>query len=247
MVDNTIRVNIEDMPVPPPWELGEDGRYHNTITDEFIDFHPLRKLFMSNQANEPQVESPLPIMPQLSSIAQTEGVDNTQHISSSSSRSSSMFPSLNPQLESIAAPNSTSKPEFLTKRPKSFADFRCYWKEVGLFGKVNSYTVLIRYYQDCSVDVKFNGIDGIWQYSHLEGPYGVLDRLDMFIGAKINLFGRHLTISSASASLCHEIELEGKRLLKRQDFLRSKIESVAAVVRGITAVPNDSVLRMLWM
>lgn len=60
------------------------------------------------------------------------------------------------------------------------------------------------------------------------GPHGPIERHDLFIGAKVKVFGRHLTITTASASTCHWIDVEGKRLLKQQEWLREKIESVRA-------------------
>jgi len=108
-------------------------------------------------------------------------------------------------------------------------DFRCLWKELGLFGNVNSYGLTLRYFEDGSTVVRFDGLDGQWVFSQLEGTHGPIERYDLFVGAKIRVFGRHLTISSTSASTCQWIDEEGKRLQKRQDWLQSKIESVGAV------------------
>ena len=108
-------------------------------------------------------------------------------------------------------------------------DFRCVWKELGLFGHVNSYGLTIRYFEDGRTVIKFDGLDGKWMFSQLLGSHGPLDRYDFFVGAKVRIFGRHLTISSTNASTCQWIDDEGKRLLKKQDWLQSRIESVGAV------------------
>jgi hypothetical protein len=108
-------------------------------------------------------------------------------------------------------------------------DFRCLWKELGLFGNVNSYGLTIRYFEDGQTVIKFDGLDGQWVFSQLQGNHGPIERYDLFVGAKVRVFGRHLTISSTNASTCQWIDEEGKRLLKRQDWLQSKIEAVGGV------------------
>ena len=110
-----------------------------------------------------------------------------------------------------------------------FVDFRCVWREAGLFG-IKSFGLVIRYFEDNgNILVKFDGIEGEWRLSALEGPYGPIDRNDLFVGGKIQLFGRSLTISAANASVCHWIDVEGKRLQNMIKWLQTKIETVGAV------------------
>jgi len=111
-----------------------------------------------------------------------------------------------------------------------YNDFHCHWKELGLFGDTNSYGLTIRFnIEDGSSIVKFDGVDAKWYMNALEGPYGPVERWDLFIGAKVRIFGRHLTITSANASVCHWNDVQAKKLLKKQEWLRQKIESVGAV------------------
>lgn len=110
-----------------------------------------------------------------------------------------------------------------------FIDFRCSWKESGVFG-IYTYGLLMRYFLDNgNTLVKFDGIEGEWQLGELEGPFGPADRNDLFIGGKVKLFGRSLTISTANASVCHLIDIEGKRLQNMIKWLQTKIETVGAV------------------
>ena len=82
---------------------------------------------------------------------------------------------------------------------------------------------------DGSSIVKFDGVDAKWYMNVLEGPYGSIERWDLFIGAKVRIFGRHLSITSANASVCHWNDVQAKKLMKKQEWLRQKIESVGAV------------------
>ena len=101
---------------------------------------------------------------------------------------------------------------------------------VGLFGDINSYCLTIRYnIDDGSSIVKFDGVDAKWYMNVLEGPYGPIERWDLFIGAKVRIFGRHLSITSANASVCHWNDVQAKKLMKKQELLRQKIESVGAI------------------
>ena len=110
-----------------------------------------------------------------------------------------------------------------------FFDFRCVWRESGFFG-TNSYGLVIRYLLESGISlVKFDGIEGEWKLSVIEGPHGPLDRNDLFIGGRLKLFGRSLTISTANASACHWIDVEGKRLQNTIKWLQTKIENVGAI------------------
>jgi hypothetical protein len=110
-----------------------------------------------------------------------------------------------------------------------YTDFRCMWKEFGLMGETNSYGLVIRYYPDGQTVIKFDGVEGMWHLSKLVGPYGPIDRYDLFVGAKVTVFGRHMSIASCSASTCRWIEEEGRRLAQQQEWLQQRIESVGAV------------------
>ena len=93
---------------------------------------------------------------------------------------------------------------------ENYRDFRCQWKESGLFG-IQAYGMIIRFFTDGSTQVKFDGVDAEWIFTVLDGPYGPVDKYDLFIGAKVKVFGRHLTISSANVSVCHEIDMARHR------------------------------------
>jgi hypothetical protein len=80
-----------------------------------------------------------------------------------------------------------------------------------------------------STSVKLDGVDGQWQFSTLEGPHGPINEYDLFVGAKVKVFGRMMSITSASASTCMWIESEKEKMVKLQDMLQMTIEKVGAV------------------
>lgn len=105
--------------------------------------------------------------------------------------------------------------------------FRCEWKEVGLLGHVLSYGMNLCYYRnDHHFEITFDGVRACWRFSRLDGPYGPLDEDDLFIGSKITVFDRHLTISSANSHICQMIDHKGQLLRKRISWLQSKLESI---------------------
>jgi hypothetical protein len=108
-------------------------------------------------------------------------------------------------------------------------DFHCQWSERDLFGKVTLYGLTIRFLETGEMMLKFDGIDGEWTFTSLKGPYGCLEMSDLYIGARIQVFGRHLTISSANAAACHWILNETTRLKKQQEEFQKRVESVGQV------------------
>ena len=115
--------------------------------------------------------------------------------------------------------------------PSSSAyQFRCTWKELGLFGDRQCFGLTIMYsVEDQKILVNFDGVDGAnWQYSTLDGPYGPINRHDLFVGSRVKLLGRTLTISSASTLAMRWIDKEYQKLLRQQEFLVAKVESVGA-------------------
>ena len=107
--------------------------------------------------------------------------------------------------------------------------FRCEWQELGLFGTVSSFGLSIKVYKNGDILIKFDNVDGQWRKGMIDTKYGPADRNDFFIGSKILVFKRHLTICSCPYEVCRETEALGDALRERQAWLRSKIESVRAV------------------
>jgi hypothetical protein len=107
-----------------------------------------------------------------------------------------------------------------------YSDFNCKWKECSIGSKDRFYTLVLRYFHDSGrAAVKFTGISGNWKYSILEGNYGPIARYDLFIGSQITLFGRHLTIKTTTANVCHWLDDEAKLLEKQRLWLQEKISS----------------------
>lgn len=111
---------------------------------------------------------------------------------------------------------------------KSVYEYHCQWKERNIFGHTSIYGLTLRFNpDDGSTLVKFDGVrEGEWTFTSLQGPCGVLEMHDLFIGAKIEVFGRHLTISTANGPAARWIHSESKRLMKMQNAFRARIESV---------------------
>jgi hypothetical protein len=125
----------------------------------------------------------------------------------------------------------------------SFIEFRCQWQEKNVQGDTLRYNLFLRYFNhDEHFEIKFDTIDGIWAYSYLEGSYGPISKYDLFVGAKIKLFGRNLTIQNASASFCRWIDDTAIQMKERRLFLQNKIENIgvkAVVPREMNQVTRN--------
>ena len=109
-------------------------------------------------------------------------------------------------------------------------DFRCEWKEIGLMGNILSYGITLKYYlEDQHFELVFDGVDAVWKYSKLDGSYGPIDEYDLFIGSKITLFGRHLSITSTNSDICRLIDKKENKLKKKRAYLQEKIETIGAI------------------
>lgn len=207
------------VPLPPPWILispsGTDPVYFNDLTKESISEHPLRRILRCDNEESPQENKEIT-------------KDNFEDAVLTTTTSQSQ-----PE-------NSITEKK---KKQRKFSDYRCTWKEIGLFGDVNSYTIVLRYFEDDGTTVvKLDGLDAQWQCTHMEGPYGPIDKYDLFIGAKVNIFGRHMSITSSSSTMCHWNEVERRKLMKKQEWLRSKIEAmgVIPVVKRLAPLQHKS-------
>ena len=241
------------MPVPPPWQVNEDGKgWINDITGEESLEHPLKRILEAKRATEEPAED----VNSTALVVSTQGEEPTNAEASIEEKDNEEAAALvvakeedetgeegQQQQEQLALPDSKGtgatqlapiENENARKLMKAssrasrgrYSDFRCLWKEKGLFGETNSYGLTLRYYEDASTDIRFDGVEGMWVATQLDGPYGPLDKLDLFVGAKIKIFGRHLSINSTGASTTHWIEEEGKRLMKQQNWLQERVESV---------------------
>jgi hypothetical protein len=133
-----------------------------------------------------------------------------------------------PQLLSRGGGEGGSGTRTNTKNNPNVLEYHCQWKERNLFGHLSVYGLTLRYnIQDGTTSVRFDGVsDSEWTFAALKGPYGAIEPHDLFVGAKIEIFGRHLTISSGNSHALHWIVHEAHRLQKLQEKFRLKIESV---------------------
>lgn len=131
--------------------------------------------------------------------------------------------------------------------PKTEADqlleYHCQWKERNAFGQMSMYGLTLRFdLSNGTTSVRFDGVvNSDWTFTALKGPYGALEPHDLYVGAKVQVFGRHLTISTANSTAVRWIEREAKRLNNLQAKFRKRIESVGQ--KPIVIAPKPEVVR----
>lgn len=216
---------MEFLPCPPPWKCqsSEDGSkvYVNDITHELSHIHPLAALFESK----------------------VDASDLDKQFSQNAEGSllpEGELPSNNHIVEKIFSLRPRRKGSEV-----KFIDFTSHWKEITVSGKPVTYSLQVRYFEDYSANIHFDGVDGYWYISQLESSFGLLTRYDIFNGAQLRVFGRQVIISYLSPSACDEIEAVGKLLLKKQAWLISKIESFGKIpiVSSVKPVTQASISR----
>lgn len=153
--------------------------------------------------------------------------------------SHSSFPSpASEDVEVATQPFSRTRDDSDNELPMKMPEGRYYeyystWSERDLYGRVTPYGITIRYFPNGADGsrtlIKFDGIVAEWIFSQLHGPFGPLEQLDLFIGAKIKIFGRQLSITAASAASINWIENQRKKLESLQEVFRNKVMSVNAV------------------
>jgi hypothetical protein len=120
--------------------------------------------------------------------------------------------------------------ESAVKEDGDFGEFTCRWREQNMSGEKINYSVTLRYYVESRrITVRFDGVDAQWRYSEIEGRYGPITRHDLFLGARIKLFGRSLTINAVAGDACSWIDHEAVLLRRQREFLQDKIISVGAM------------------
>jgi hypothetical protein len=211
------------MPVPPPWRENDEGDgWVNDITEEVSLEHPLKRVL--EKRSLAATASALVVSGAEGGLVETK--DDSDALVPGGKPATGGAKQLVPLDNESARKLTKASNKALRGR---YSDYRCLWKEKGLFGETNSYGLVMRYYEDGSTDIKFDGVDGMWVATQLEGHYGPIEKIDLFVGAKIKIFGRHLSINSTGASTTHWIEEEGKRLMKQQNWLQERVESVGKV------------------
>lgn len=209
---------IISMPLPPPWRKEEEGGeiiYFNEISGERTRSHPFLACFANQQSDQTQRREDELVADGQEGSSLDHPVDNIEHL----------MPSLLEREE--------DQDSLLESKPAKqvLFEYHCQWNERDVFGKVTLYGLTIRVnpLDSSHTFIRFDGMDGQWEYVALKGPHGSLELHDLFIGAKVTVFGRHLTISSANLAAVQWVEKEHKRLLKQQDIFRRKIENVGQV------------------
>ena len=206
-------MSLDLFPPPPPWrrvvnEIDQSVWYINDTTSEQTTIHPLSRYHDEHNDTDTVTNND-------ADRDRRNPSDDIETLTATENRRTGAF---------VAGGADGFLP------PSSNLQFRCTWKELGLFGDRQVFGLTIMYSaEDQKTLIKFDGIDNAtWQYSSLEGPHGPCNRYDLFIGSRIKLFGRTLTISSASTVACHWIDREYAKLLKQQDYLITKVESVGS-------------------
>ena len=165
----------EHFPLPPPWinSINENGEveFYNHRTGEISSIHPFeaykKKYSMKSSSTEATPSTDAEAAPSVDTETVKNGIQSSKILDLS--------------LNGATIRNKNNK----SKSINNFVDFRCQWKESGLHGNINSYGLILRYFEDQSTQIKFDGVEGEWLLTALEGPYGPMDRYDLFIGAKV--------------------------------------------------------------
>jgi hypothetical protein len=231
--------DIEALPLPPPWAYEmdvEDRTYFvNTKTGEKTHEHPfVRAVGLSKDDDEM-----LGVKKALAGLKDTlsrTAAAKTPQLKQNGERGDSLDKSGTVDLQALNMIDKTLTPTKKEGVPST--NYRCVWKESSLFGECNSYGLRIRYFDDQRTMVKIDGVDGEWILTQLDGQYGPVNKYDLFVGGKVRIFGRWLTITSASASVCHGITVEAKRMEKMIAAMQGRIEGVGAVPIIRRSVPT---------
>lgn len=217
-----------DLPLPPPWRRiytkvsGNDAKivhYLNDITKDVTDVHPFTRLIAKLQPGDSEDSSK---------------ADANDRNTPNATRSRESF-NIPPETQSEFTGTYTSG----TFSEKYF-EYRCLWKELGLFEDKNIFGLTIRLFiNDERTIVRLDGQNVEWEYVVIEGPYGPATRHDLFIGSKIKVYGRNLIIRAANREACHWIDKEYKRMGRQQDSMQMRIEKcgLIPVVQRVYAPP----------
>lgn len=203
----------ESFPPPPPWRriiTNEKTYYINDISGEETDIHPLTSYF--NQLNEKKKKQTTQFTEKLLDEETSRQIINEDDQEDQKNEEK--------QLE-------YSHQQYQEEIEEESLLFRCEWKEIGLLGHVLSYGMNLLFFpNDQHFEITFDGVRACWRFSRIDGPYGPIDEDDLFIGSKIIVFDRHLTITSANSDICRMIDAKGLLLKKRISWLQAKLEAI---------------------
>lgn len=217
-----------NLPLPPPWRRiytkasANDVKivhYLNDITKDITDVHPFTRLISTLEPGDDE-DSPK--------------ADANDRNTLSATRTRESF-NLQPETRSELTGTYTSG-----TLCEKYYEYRCLWKELGLFEDKNIFGLTIRFIiNDERTIVRLDGQNTDWDYVVLEGPYGPATRHDLFIGSKIKVYGRNLIIRAANREACQWIDKEYKRMVKQQDSMQMRIEKcgLIPVVQRVYAPP----------
>jgi hypothetical protein len=207
-----------NLPLPPPWSRvntkvsGNDVKivhYLNDITKDVSDVHPFTRLISKLQPGDNEDSSKV-------------DANNRNAPSATRARESC---NLQPETRSEFTGTYTSGGLW-----EKYFEYRCLWKELGLFEDKNIFGLTIRFLiNDERTIVRLDGQNAEWEYVVLEGPYGPATRHDLFIGSKIKVYGRNLILRAANREACQWIDKEYKRMSRQQDSMQMRIEKCGLI------------------
>eukprot|EP01031_Cornospumella_fuschlensis_P045655 gene45655-55883_t len=232
------------LPLPPPWRqevVNGDILYINDVTGQSTSTHPFHIYMQFKEATTADIAASTNDTNNqdheiFGDTALTGSLEEPVHHDDEQARFQthnytadySNQASLEPTANDVRP---SSRLTTGSRRGGGHLDYHCQWSERDVFGKVTLYGLTLRVFPDevGKTLLKFDGMDGEWEYIALKGPYGSLELHDLYIGAKVSVFGRHLTISSANRAAVHFIDEERRRLMRQQEAFRQKIESLGHV------------------
>eukprot|EP01038_Epipyxis_sp_PR26KG_P006263 gene6263-8624_t len=224
----------DDALLPPHWirKQNDDSTngpiFMNEITGEESKIHPFQmylnakeKLYKAKQINNGDNNEMLAIDTDGGNFFENDNISPVQHDNNSDN-----IPFSRADLD-LSIHNASNNPQSTIKYE---FEYYCKWSERDAEGKALIYGLTISYTDNEETQqktmIKFDGVQGEWIYSALKGPYGAITKHDLFIGAKLKIFGRNISICAMNRKAQAWVEKEIKKLEKKKLLFQNKIESV---------------------
>lgn len=133
-----------------------------------------------------------------------------------------------------AAPKVPRRVSLSKTPPPAFLCFTSWWRETERGHSVRREVRLKFDTRDGSVTLCLNKVTSTqYRLSHMEGKFGPVEAIDLYVGAQLRVLGRVLTLRQADSPTVHWLEAESERLMAIQRKLLDELASYGADVRGL--------------
>eukprot|EP01029_Cantina_marsupialis_P028407 TRINITY_DN776121_c0_g1_i1.p1 TRINITY_DN776121_c0_g1~~TRINITY_DN776121_c0_g1_i1.p1 ORF type:complete len:305 (+),score=45.72 TRINITY_DN776121_c0_g1_i1:140-1054(+) len=225
-----VRKSLTD-PLPPYYELIRDQagilRFHNECTMEYSDTHPGAEFFRH------QIDVMRPRKQRSQSITEASVTSWTPETMLQKSTSSYELPGMTEH------PFPIPDPRF---GPKFTLSFTHKWTEyVGSSPKSCVLDIKFQVF-DCSVVIHMQGDNRCYELTHLTDSDlgGVLEPWDLYVGARIHLLGRTITLHSATASTVLWLSQKAYAFSKLRVKLMEVMKECGIIIRDTTDMDSPT-------